>query len=134
MKLTLLRVGPTKQATFGVLRDENLIPFAVTLENPWLDNQRNVSCIPEGRYECKRVQSPRFGNTFEVTNVPNRSHILFHKGNKEDDTQGCILVGETFVWFDGVPAIGMSKQGYGEFMSRLDGLDEFTLDILTVEA
>ena len=24
-----------------------------TLENPWLDNQRNISCIPDGQYNVR---------------------------------------------------------------------------------
>ena len=40
-----------------------------TLENPWLDNEPYVSCIPKGNYKCHRVDSPRYGDTFQVMNV-----------------------------------------------------------------
>ena len=32
-----------------------------TLELPWRDNQRGISCIPEGIYECKLAHSPSRG-------------------------------------------------------------------------
>ncbi len=114
--------------TFGVLLDEK-IPFCLTLERPWLENRRSVSCIPEGGYLCKRVNSPKFGDTFEVTNVPERSHILFHKGNFFDDTHGCILTGEQYEQLAGQNAIIASGKAFKEFMDRLDGINEFVLII-----
>ena len=68
-----------------------------TLENPWLDNQRNISCIPEGEYKV-RLRLPRESATRDylhllVEDVENRSYILFHRGNTAKDTRGCILVG-----------------------------------------
>ena len=68
-----------------------------TLENPWLDNQRNISCIPEGKYKV-RLRLPRESATRDylhllVEDVENRSYILFHRGNTAKDTRGCILVG-----------------------------------------
>lgn len=116
-KYSLIRVSYTKYGTFGVLLEED-IPFAVTLERPWEDNRRNVSCIPLGVYTCKRIISPKFGDTFEVLNVPGRSHILFHKGNLNEDTHGCILVGEYFDPLYGKPAILASGKAFWEFMER----------------
>ena len=68
-----------------------------TLENPWIDNQRNISCIPEGEYEV-RIRLPRESATRDymhllVKDVPDRDYILFHIGNRPSDTSGCILVG-----------------------------------------
>ena len=128
MHLTLLRISQSEKGTFGVLR-EGAIPFAVTLEEPWRDNQPNISCIPTGRYTCKRVDSPKFGGTFEVTNVPGRTHVLFHKGNTTDDTHGCILVAEEFAGNTGSPVIASSKRGYDELMAKLVGHESFDLEI-----
>jgi hypothetical protein len=128
MILTLIRVGSSDKGTFGVLRD-GAIPFAVTLEEPWRDNAPNISCIPAGRYVCARVQSPHFGGTFEVTGVPGRTSILFHKGNTTDDTHGCILVAEEFAGTNAMPMIASSKRGYDELMAKLAGHDTFDLEI-----
>ncbi|MEN6388839.1 MAG: DUF5675 family protein [Syntrophomonas sp.] len=64
-----------------------------TLELPDLGNQKNISCIPEGKYEVHRIYSPKFGKCFHVQEVPGRSEILIHKGNYNKDTHGCILIG-----------------------------------------
>ena len=128
MVIELIRVGQSNRGTFGVLR-HGAIPFALTLERPWEDNAPSASCIPAGRYRCARVQSPKFGNTFEVTAVPCRSHILFHKGNTVDDTHGCILVAEEFSGTFDQPFLASSERGYREFMDLLDGRADFTLVI-----
>jgi len=68
-----------------------------TLENPWMDNQRNISCIPEGEYKV-RLRLPRESATRDylhllIQDVPNRDWILIHRGNFPSQTQGCLLVG-----------------------------------------
>lgn len=124
----LIRVSYLDKYTFGVLLDENL-PFCVTLELPWLENKRMISCIPEGHYYCKRVNSPKFGDTFEVMEVPERSHILFHKGNLADDTHGCILTGEQFEPLAGENAVVASGKAFQEFKERTKNVDGFFLII-----
>ena len=126
--LILKRIADNKDGTFGVLLDGQ-IPFALTLERQWLNNEKGKSCIPVGEYTCKRVLSPKFGDTFEVQNVPNRSNILFHKGNINYDTHGCLLVGEQFEKFDDKTAVLSSAKGFSEFMERLKGEKEFLLRI-----
>ena len=129
--LTLLRVGQSDRGTFGVLR-KGAVPFALTMELPWTDNTPNQSCIPTGRYICRRIRSPKFGETFEVTQVPNRSHILFHKGNTLEDTEGCILVAEEFSGTHEKPMVVSSERGFGEFLLLLNGQNAFNLDIVSV--
>ena len=68
-----------------------------TLENPYLDYQRNISCIPAGEYPV-RLRLARESATKDylhllVMDVPNRDLILFHIGNTAKDTRGCVLVG-----------------------------------------
>ena len=68
-----------------------------TLENPYINNERSISCIPEGEYKV-RLRTARESATREylhllVKDVPNRDWILFHRGNSAKDTSGCILVG-----------------------------------------
>ena len=132
-RFNLIRVASNElNGTCGVLLDGE-VPFALTLEPPWKDNQPNVSCIPNRGYICKRVNSPKFGDTFEVMNVAGRSHILFHKGNYTKDTLGCILVGEQFESLSHQTcAIASSSKGFKEFKSRVLGLDLFELAISSV--
>lgn len=126
--LELIRIGSSQRGTFGVLR-HGQVPFVLTLERPWAENQQNISCIPAGRYRCRRLHSPKFGNTYEITEVPNRTHVLFHSGNTIEDTQGCILIGEEFSGTWDRPMIVSSRRGFIEFMRYLDGALEFDLVI-----
>ena len=125
------RVSATDEYTPGVILDGN-VPFALTMELPWRNNEKDVSCIPPGIYLPFRVTSPRFGGTFQIP-VPGRDGILFHKGNVSvDDSTGCILVGEQFEPVDTKYGIWHSGKGFKEFMDRLSGVNEFQLTILTV--
>lgn len=129
VNLRLVRVGEADGATFGVLLI-NGKPEFVTLEEPWKENQRSISCIPTGAYKVKPVKSPRFGNTYEVTKVPDRSHILFHAGNTLNDTQGCILLGLQYGKIDGKAAILRSRDAMGLFINHLLGQDDIVLEII----
>ena len=76
-----------------------------SLEPPWLNNRRNVSCIPDGTYRCLRHQSDKYGSVWALQGVPRRSGILIHAGNVVDDTQGCILLGARIGWLHGSRAV-----------------------------
>ena len=96
INLLLIRDTFTDQSTLGKLY-LNGEYMCDTLENPWLNNQRNISCIPDGQYDV-RIRLARESATRDyihllVQEVPERSYILFHIGNTAKDTQGCILVG-----------------------------------------
>ena len=116
----LLRIARTQDGVFGVLIQGSK-PFAVTLEPEDRDNQKGISCIPEGMYYCEPWDSPKFGKTYEVLNVPNRTKILIHSGNTEDDSKGCILVAESFGELGGKTAILDSRKGKEEFLLKAGG-------------
>lgn len=89
MELTLYRYNFVTQ---GILKVEQTY-FGDTLELPWRDNRHDISCIPEGRYQVKYKYSLHNGDCLEVLNVPHRSDIQIHVGNKQRNTTGCILIG-----------------------------------------
>jgi len=74
-----------------------VLPSGISLysvERPWLNNQLRISCIPEGIYAL----SPRYFfrgeyDTFELLDVPGRSHILIHVANWSHEVEGCIGLG-----------------------------------------
>lgn len=89
-----------------------------TLELPWRDNQRGISCIPEGKYECKLAPSPSRGySVYWLQNVPGRQDVQIHIGNFPKDIRGCILVGE----HRGVDQVVHSKRAFDKFMARMGG-------------
>ena len=96
INLLLIRDTHTDKSTIGKLYLNGEL-MCDTLENPYLDNQRNISCIPAGQYNVRlrlaRESATRDYLHLLVQEVPNRSYILFHIGNTAKDTQGCILVG-----------------------------------------
>jgi len=96
INLLLIRDTFSDNSTIGELFI-NGERFCDTLENPWINNKKNVSCIPRGEYKVRlrlaRESATRDYLHLLVEDVENRSYILFHIGNTPKDTSGCILVG-----------------------------------------
>jgi len=94
--LLLIRDTFTDKSVIGKLYC-NAEFIAHTLELAWRDNEKSVSCVPEGVYGCRvrlaRESSSRDYVHLLVQDVPSRSYILFHRGNYPSDTRGCILTG-----------------------------------------
>ncbi len=107
MHLQLLRFSSQADSTLGALFLDGVFQ-CFTLE----DEQRNKKVygetrIPAGRYSIQlKIHGgfhERYGQRFIafhkgmlwLRNVYNFDNILIHIGNKDDDTAGCILVGDT---------------------------------------
>ncbi len=123
----LIRLEESESGTFGVLRINKQV-FCCTLEPADRENQVSVSSIPAQQYICRPVESPTHGGTFEVTNVPGRTHVLFHAGNVAANTEGCILLGEHFGKLKGERAILNSGWTFKEFLREV-GREPFHLTI-----
>ena len=89
MDLHLQRTYHAK-GTNGVLTiDDQFICY--TIELPWRENRKGLSCIPEGCYSLEARYSPQLGNHLHVENVPGRSWILIHPANDaHKQLKGCI--------------------------------------------
>jgi hypothetical protein len=127
VKLIRIAEVPSK-GMFGVLK-VNETPFCVTLEREWRENRTNESCIPTGQYTCKMVQSPRFGKTWEIVDVPGRTNILFHAGNRVDDSLGCILLAQHYGKLYGNLAIVNSGDTFKKFIHLTHNSNELHLTI-----
>jgi hypothetical protein len=122
MNLTLIREYYTDKSTIGRLFKGSEF-LCYILENPYLGNMRNVSCIPTGVYDWViRTDSPKYKYPHpHILNVPNRNWILMHIGNYPKDTLGCMLPGlvrgDDVVWSSKdafkvvMDAIGNAKKG-----------------------
>ncbi|MFH1984138.1 MAG: DUF5675 family protein [Pseudomonadota bacterium] len=114
--------------TFGVLRIDKAA-YCVTLEPPDVFNAVGKSNIPPGQYICKRCQSPRFGDTFEIANVPGRTNVLIHPGNSVHDTAGCVIVAQHYGKLrTGDPAVLNSGDTHKSLLTDL-GYKDFHLTI-----
>lgn len=89
MELELIRTYFPNGTNGDFLYDNKRLCSSIEL--PWLDNKKQVSCIPEGRYELRKRCNPRFGHHLLVINVPDRSYILIHAANDaKKEIKGCI--------------------------------------------
>ena len=131
---TLTRFDSGKDGTIGRLLQWR------TLEEEDAGNRSNISSIPPGWYKCTRTMYVHGGyETFEITGVPDRTRILFHRGNTEEDTAGCVLVGKKFGVLQVLDedtglkqhklATLQSKDGFDEFMEFFVGTNEWMLEI-----
>lgn len=125
--LHLVRDVQSNETTFGKLYlEDDFLCF--TLELPYRFNARGISCIPTGLYKCHWRNSPRFGRSIELLDVPNRKYILIHSGNKVKDTNGCILVGEERLIRDKV--LLLSKRAKDLLYKRLEAYDEIEIEVI----
>lgn len=104
MRIRVVRTIDNGKQTNGVLyveKDNKILFECFTLELPWKDNKRRVSCIPVGTYNAVKHRSPKFGNSVWIKDVPNRSEILIHPANYVRQLLGCIAVGNDLKDIDG---------------------------------
>ena len=133
MKVCLERHNYGSKQTTGKLfiyDDEGRLRLNLyTLELPWKNNKRRVSCIPEGEYKVIKHRSPKFKNSFWIKNVKGRSEILIHAGNFYTQILGCILVGldSRDINNDGIKDVVSSRRAIERMYVHLP--NEFTLSI-----
>lgn len=135
LNLELVRYGFGLDSTLGRLFVDGIPSRAFqcfTLE----DERRKVkvkgeTCIPPGSYEIKlRHGSPKYGKFDErwdwhngmlwLQDVPGFEYIYIHPGNTDDDTDGCILVGDVpLVLPDGEFKIARSRDAYADVYRKV---------------
>lgn len=98
MELVLKRTYFPKGTNGEIYSNEQLV--CESIELPWQENKKIVSCIPEGRYEIVARFNKKHGAHLSLNSVPNRSLILIHSANNAmKELEGCIapvtvLIGE----------------------------------------
>lgn len=156
MELELLRVMHGPDATLGALRAR--MGPGVTHGLCWsLEDEyrtRKVygeTRIPAGRFPVElRTEGgfhgrylERFGPEFHrgmlwVRNVPGFRYVLVHIGNDDDDTAGCILVGDGAIWRGHSAATRLTsstaayRRIYPPIAARLQRGDEVWLNVVSV--
>ena len=137
MDLVIKRVNIIMNGVSGVLIVDGF-PICATLERPWINNVRNVSCIPAGDYICNWTKSSRAGNVdgwlVGIDHVEGRDKIRIHAGNYIDDSLGCILLGTQFDHVSGNPTIGGSRPAVGRFLKLMQGRENISLRIINCES
>ena len=103
MKAYLLRLRDDGQETLGalVIYDGLKKVFECkTCELPWKSNKTNISCVPRGVYHVSHRESEKYGSHLHVEDVIDRSYILIHVANFEEQLRGCIAVGKAYADID----------------------------------
>lgn len=78
------------EGTNGKLESEGKL-IGYTIELPWKQNERGISCIPEGKYFIRKRYNAKYKWHLELVNVPNRTYILIHPANNaQKELRGCI--------------------------------------------
>ena len=111
MDLEVIRFSSAKDSTLGLLfnvTNDKREFLCYTLEDEYREEKvMHETRIPAGTYEIKlrtwgRIHenyTKRFADihkgTLWLQDVPNFKYILIHCGNDDDDTSGCLLVGNT---------------------------------------
>lgn len=120
MELNLQRSPSNDQCTIGNLYVDGAW-FCYVLEDVVRSTKiAGRTAIPAGRYRVVLTMSPRFGKLMPLLlDVPNYSGVRIHPGNTADDTEGCLLPGET----NPTPyTVGASGKAYARLMQALQAL------------
>lgn len=129
MNLVLKRTKKDLTGIYGDLYTEDGKFIAKTLEHAYLADGGVVPKVPHGDFRCVRgnhqLHSGLKFETFMVTGVPNHQGILFHVGNYNRDSEGCILLGLV----DIPDGIGKSGDAFRQFMELQKDRQEFFLKV-----
>jgi hypothetical protein len=144
MKLILTRHKDqhTKNQVTGTLKitDAGSVVFECkTLELPWKNNERRVSCIlpdpddPSTKiYVLKRTnQSPSFKYPhLDILDTPDRTAVKIHAGNYHTQILGCVLVGESLVDMnnDGELDVTSSRKTLDKIMALVPEFSELQIN------
>lgn len=136
MKLKIYRNTDDGIQTLGFMQVLNeflkVIFSCVTLERPWKNNAKEISCIPADVYKCRK-KAPTKKIPYwhiEVLDVPGRDGVCIHIANFFFEIEGCIAVGASYYDLnkDGLADVTESSKTFTKLMAMLP--DEFELEIM----
>ena len=152
MDITLVRFSSGVESTLGLLFVNGRF-FCYTLEDQY--NEVKVpgeTCIPPGSYEIQLREEggmyPRYKSRFSpwhrgmlwLQDVPGFEYIYIHVGNKDDDSEGCILVGDgqvsnSILVGDGqvTSSVSAYKRLYEEILDAMEFNETVTIEVIEGE-
>ena len=125
--LLLIRDTFTDKSTIGKLYFDGEF-YGHTLELPWKDNEKRLSCIPKGVYEVNKRHTEESKYKYEhlhILDVEDRELILMHIGNYPKNSKGCILLGNTRA----LNFVGESRKAFYKLMYDLGSFQKIELII-----
>lgn len=131
MDIQVRRKDKSENGVFGELFIDGS-RFCTTLERPDLNNEPEVSCIPTGEYKCHRHTSLKFGEVWELEDVPGRADILIHPANLYTELRGCIALGTNRGIVNGQKGIINAREAVKEFMDKTAKEEFITVKVVEV--
>lgn len=113
----------TPEATYGTLSFNGAL-VGFTVEQPWNNNIKDMSCFPEGHYQLLAHDSPKHPNSVAFHNpalnvyaepnmlpsgVVGRTDCLIHPANFAQELEGCVAVGQDYLYNTKHIPIGVSN-------------------------
>lgn len=143
MDLVLRRLHYRVDGIFSALEDDSGFQRFISLEHAYAHTDGSYHPIVRaGVYTCQRGPHRLHGmtndfETFEIQGVAGHTGILFHWGNWNDDSQGCVCVGRTFQLLAN-PRHGMkmekmvtnSRETFSSFMGLQKEVNSFQLTVV----
>ena len=130
MKILIKRLHRTDKSTIGELSIDGVFE-CYTLEDVERDVKiKSETAIQKGVYKCVITYSNRFKKYMPLLlNVPNFKGIRIHTGNTNNDTEGCILVGNN----RGLDFISNSRIAYNNLLEKLKKAEKKEEIIIHIE-
>lgn len=131
--MILTRFISTDYGTFGklIVGDKTFY----TVEKPWQNNAKEISCVPNGEYTLEPHDSFKYGHVLCMVNDSGVTHFkesnskrfacLIHVANYEKDVLGCIGLGDRYLGH----MVTNSKKSIKEFYNLVDPQTTHTLTI-----
>ena len=115
-------------------RADNGLPVMVTLEHAYWSGTEWQPKIPPGFYTCVRglhrlASMTEDFETFEITGVQGHTNLLFHAGNFNKDSEGCMLCGQEVAEGAGAEMVTNSRVTFAKFMGLQEGCTTFQLEV-----
>ena len=152
MEIKLARFNTDKSSTQGLFFIDGCFE-CFTLEDGFnFIKVKGKTRIPEGRYEIDKLRlltplTKSYRNRFdwfdyhlEIKNVPRYSNIYIHVGNTDDDTDGCVLVGDQAINDPNnikttiLSSVQAFKRIYSIISDALDDDQDVFIDIVDVDS
>lgn len=152
---TLTRLERREDGIVSRFWDDGGEVIAITLEHSFDGEPK----IPNGTYTCVRgthripwrsiVNDPFIAEigakivtidgeqliefeTFEITGIDGHKNILFHWGNYNEDSDGCVLTGQAYALISGGTRamVTNARATFAKFMAAMKGVDSFPLSVV----
>ncbi len=124
MKICIERFLFERDCTVGRLYIDGVLKCFTIEDEMRTIKVRGETAIPYGVYKLGLRYSPKFSPKFGhemlwVKDVPGFEYVLIHWGNTDDDTDGCLVVGDKVGVISGQTAVLNSIATYKEIYKQV---------------